>query len=61
MRIVEMLLSAIEGINGFSLDDDELRGGISYSIDTVEKYRESSDIDLYFIWGGSIPPVIKLA
>ena len=48
----EMLLSAIEGINGFSLDDDELkRGGISYTIDTVERYRESSDRDLYFILG----------
>ena len=48
----EMLLSAIEGINGFSLDDDELkRGGISYTIDTVKRYRESSDIDLYFILG----------
>ena len=34
----EMLLSAIEGINGFSLDDHELkRGRISYTIDTVER------------------------
>jgi len=48
----EMVLSAIENINGFSLDDAELRsGGISYTIDTVERYWESSDIDLYFILG----------
>lgn len=48
----EMILSAIEGINAFSLDDAELkRGGISYTIDTVERYRKSSDIDLYFILG----------
>ena len=48
----EMVLSAIEGINGFSLDDAELRsGGISYTIDTVQRYRECSDIDLYFILG----------
>ena len=48
----EMILSAIESINAFSLDDAELkRGGISYTIDTVERYRKSSDIDLYFILG----------
>ena len=48
----EMVLSAIKGLNGFSLDDTELkRGGISYTVDTLERYRKSSDIDLYFILG----------
>lgn len=48
----EMILKAIEGTNGFSLDDSELRnGGLSYTIDTVEKYRKNTDKDLYFIMG----------
>ena len=48
----EMILKAIEGIDGFSLDDLELKsGGISYTIDTVEKYLKKMDTDIYFIIG----------
>ena len=36
----EMVLEAIQGIEGFSLDDREMKsGGISYTIDTIEQYR----------------------
>lgn len=48
----EMILKAIEEENGFSLDDSELeKGGISYTINTVEEYRKNTDSDLYFIMG----------
>lgn len=48
----EMVLEAIEGIEGFSLDDRELKsGGVSYTIHTIEAYRKKSDLDLYFIIG----------
>ena len=48
----EIILKAIEGIDGFALDDSELdKGGISYTIDTVEEYRKYTDSDLYFIMG----------
>lgn len=48
----EMIHNAIQGIEGFILDDSELeRGGISYTIDTVEAYREKDNSDLYFIMG----------
>lgn len=48
----EMILKAIEEENGFSLDDSELeKGGISYTINTVDEYRKNTDSDLYFIMG----------
>ena len=48
----EMILKAIEEEDGFSLDDSELeKGGISYTINTVEEYRKNTDLDLYFIMG----------
>jgi nicotinate-nucleotide adenylyltransferase len=48
----DMVLEAIEGIEGFSLDDRELKnGGVSYTIHTIEAYRKKSDSDLYFIIG----------
>lgn len=48
----EMILKAIEGIDGLSLDDLELKtGGISYTIDTVEKYLMKMYTDIFFIIG----------
>ena len=48
----EMILKAIEGINGLSLDDIELRnGGVNYTVDTVIRYREKTNSNLFFILG----------
>lgn len=48
----EMVLEAIQGIEGFSLDDREMKsGGISYTIDTIEQYRKGTESELYFIIG----------
>jgi nicotinate-nucleotide adenylyltransferase len=48
----EMVLEAIQRIEGFSLDDREMKsGGISYTIDTIEQYRKGTESELYFIIG----------
>ena len=48
----EMILKAIEGINGLSIDDIELRnGGVNYTVDTVVRYREKTNSNLFFILG----------
>jgi nicotinate-nucleotide adenylyltransferase len=47
-----MVFEAIQGIEGFSLDDREMKsGGISYTIDTIEQYRKGTESELYFIIG----------
>ena len=48
---IEMLKAAIEGNPFLSLSDMEVkRGGVSYSIDTIETFEEKHD-EVYFILG----------
>ncbi len=50
---LEMVVTAIAGHEGYRIDDREvLRGGPTYTVDTLEEIRgEHDDVDLYLIVG----------
>lgn len=51
---LEMLRLAVQGDDRFEVSDDEIRrGGVSYTVDTVQRLRERwPDADLHLIIGG---------